>query len=112
MISDSIVIVISPRKTAYYGATFPGRRNFYLRTGMGFANIQRVIGFLVAASSLMMLPPVLVSLFYGDGSHMLFLISAAIYLAVGLLIFMPVRNETLELRLRDGFLVVTCSLLG
>jgi trk system potassium uptake protein TrkH len=79
---------------------------------MGFANIQRVIGFLVAASSLMMLPPVLVSLYYGDGTHMIFLISAAIYLVVGLLIFMPVRHETRDLRLRDGFLVVTCSWLA
>ncbi len=79
---------------------------------MGFANIQRVIGFLVAGSSLMMLPPVLVSLYYGDGTHMIFLISAAIYLVVGLLIFMPVRNEARELRLRDGFLVVTCSWLA
>jgi len=79
---------------------------------MGFANIQRVIGFLVAASSLMMVPPVLVSLYYGDDTYMLFLISAAIYLMAGLLIFVPVRHHKSELRLRDGFLVVTCSWLA
>jgi len=79
---------------------------------MGFANIQRVIGFLISASSLMMLPPVLVSLYYGDETYTLFLISAAIYLVIGMLIFLPVRNNTRELRLRDGFLVVTCSWLA
>jgi len=79
---------------------------------MGFANIQRVIGFLVASSSLMMVPPILVSLYYGDGTHMLFMISAMIFLAVGMMIFLPVRNEKRELRLRDGFLIVSCSWLA
>jgi len=79
---------------------------------MRFANIQRVVGFLVAGSSLMMLPPILVSLYYNDGTYMLFLISAAIYLVLGLLIFIPVRHNKRELRLRDGFLVVTCSWLA
>lgn len=54
----------------------------------------------------MMLPPVLVSLFYSDGTASLFLISAAMLLALGLLIYLPVRQATQELRLRDGFLIV------
>ncbi len=79
---------------------------------MGFGNIQRVIGFLIAASSLMMVPPLLVSLYYGDGTHMLFLESAAIFLLAGMFIFIPVRHHKQELRLRDGFLVVTCAWLA
>ncbi len=73
---------------------------------MGFSAVQRVIGFLIAGSSLMMLPPILVSLFYSDGSTALFLISAAILLALGLAIYFPVRNAKKELRLRDGFMIV------
>jgi len=79
---------------------------------MGFAGVQRIIGFLIAGSSLMMLPPVLVSWWYEDGTATLFLISAAILLMVGVIIYMPVRLATRELRLRDGFLVVVSSWLA
>lgn len=43
---------------------------------------------------------------------MLFMISAMIFLAVGMMVFLPVRNEKRELRLRDGFLIVSCSWLA
>jgi trk system potassium uptake protein TrkH len=79
---------------------------------MGFSAVQRVVGFLIASSSLMMLPPVLVSLWYGDGTTALFLMSAAILLATGLLIYYPVRGATQDLRLRDGFLIVVSSWLA
>ncbi len=79
---------------------------------MGFSAVQRVIGFLIAGSSLMMLPPVLVSFFYGDGTATLFLGSAALLLTIGLLIYFPVRNAHQELRLRDGFLIVVSSWLA
>jgi len=79
---------------------------------MRFAGIQKVIGSLLMGSSLMMLPPVLVSLYYHDGAYQLFLDSAGIFLIIGLLIYIPVRQEKRELRLRDGFLVVTCSWLA
>ncbi|MCW8926834.1 MAG: TrkH family potassium uptake protein [Xanthomonadales bacterium] len=79
---------------------------------MRFAGIQKVIGFLLIASSLMMVPPVLVSLYYHDGTYKLFLDSAGIFLLLGLLVYLPVRHEKRELRLRDGFLVVTCSWLA
>jgi len=78
---------------------------------MRFANIQRVIGFLVIGSSLMMLPPVLVSLYYADGTAGLFLKSAGIFLVLGLMIYLPVRKERRELRIRDGFLIVASSWL-
>jgi trk system potassium uptake protein TrkH len=79
---------------------------------MGFSAVQRVVGFLIAGSSLMMLPPVLVSLWYEDGTATLFLISAAILLAAGLLIYYPVRKVDQDLRLRDGFLIVVCAWLA
>jgi len=78
---------------------------------MGFAGVQRIIGFLIAGSSLMMLPPVLVSWWYDDGIANLFLICSALLLLTGVLVYMPVRNAFRELRLRDGFLVVVSSWL-
>ncbi len=79
---------------------------------MGFSAVQRIIGFLIAGSSMMMLPPVLVSLFYGDGTATLFLVSAALLLTIGLMIYFPVRHAHQELRLRDGFLIVVSSWLA
>ena len=79
---------------------------------MGFSAVQRVVGFLIAGSSLMMLPPVLVSLWYHDGTETLFLVSAGILLAAGLVIYYPVRKATQDLRLRDGFLIVVCAGAG
>lgn len=71
--------------------------------------VQKVVGFLIAASSLMMIPPVLVSLWYRDGTADLFLVCAGILLLTGLLIFLPVRTTRQDLRLREGFLVVVVS---
>lgn len=79
---------------------------------MRFAAIQKVIGFLIMGSSLMMLPPVLVSLFYDDGVYRLFLESAGFFLGMGLLIYLPVKQQRRDLHLRDGFLIVTCSWLA
>jgi len=78
---------------------------------VGFSGVQRVIGFLIAGSSLMMLPPVLVSWWYRDGTANLFLISAVILLLTGVVIYLPVREVQRDLRLRDGFLVVVSSWL-
>lgn len=79
---------------------------------MRTAAIQKVIGFLIMGSSLIMLPPVLVSLYFDDGAYRVFLDSAGIFLVMGLLIYLPVKRERRDLHLRDGFLVVTCSWLA
>jgi trk system potassium uptake protein TrkH len=71
--------------------------------------VQKVVGFLIAASCLMMLPPVLVSYWYGDGTAFLFLLSAGILLLTGLVVYYPVHTTRQELRLREGFLVVVLS---
>ena len=73
---------------------------------MRLSAIQRILGFLIASSSLMMAPPALVSWIYNDGTMSLFFTSAGILLATGLLIFFPVRHVRRELRLHDGFLIV------
>ncbi len=76
------------------------------------ATVQRILGFLIAGASLMMLPPVLVSLWYEDGTAGLFLASAVILFVVGMAIFLPVRTVHEELRLRDGFLIVVSCWLS
>ena len=53
-----------------------------------------------------MLPPVVISLIYGDGSVSAFIQGFAVTLIAGAIIWYPVRKENRELRLRDGFVVV------
>jgi trk system potassium uptake protein TrkH len=74
---------------------------------MSFRAIQRILGLLLMVFSLTMLPPVGVSLHYGDGSHMAFVAAAAWLIVVGGLIWWPARRDRRDLRLRDGFVVVT-----
>jgi len=76
------------------------------------AAIQRILGFLIAGASLMMLPPAVVSWWYQDGTAELFLTSAIILFITGMAIFLPVRNVQEDLRLRDGFLIVTICWLS
>ncbi len=68
---------------------------------------QRIVGLLAMIFSLAMLPPLAVSLFYADGEHWNFAFSAAAILGIGTLIWLPVRRVRRDMRLRDGFLVVT-----
>ncbi|MBT3196401.1 MAG: potassium transporter [Gammaproteobacteria bacterium] len=68
--------------------------------------IQRILGLLLMIFSLSMAPPVAVSLLYKDGATLPFLLSFAITLISGYIIWRPVRGIKKELRIRDGFLVV------
>jgi trk system potassium uptake protein TrkH len=74
---------------------------------MSFRAIQRILGLLLMVFSLSMLPPVGVALFYGDGGFAAFLAAFGWLLAVGAAIWWPVRHDRRDLRLRDGFVVVT-----
>ncbi len=76
------------------------------------ATVQRILGFLVASASLMMIPPALVSLWYQDGTTGLFMLSAVILFITGMAVFLPVRHVREELRVRDGFLVVAVCWLS
>ena len=71
-----------------------------------FAAVQKVLGLLLMLFSFTMLPPALVSLIYGDGAGLPFIIAFGVILGVGLLIWLPVARVSKDLRLRDGFLVV------
>ena len=68
--------------------------------------IQRILGFLLMLFSFTMLPPALVGVFYGDGAVIPFLIAFAILLVAGLVLWLPVKSDRKDLRLRDGFIVV------
>jgi len=74
---------------------------------MSFRAIQRILGLLLMVFSLTMLPPVGVSLYYGDGTYAAFLAAFAWLVAVGAAVWWPARRDRRDLRLRDGFVVVT-----
>mgnify|MGYP001828968243 CR=1 FL=1 len=74
--------------------------------------VQRILGLLLMVFSLSMLPPVLVSLWYGDGAHGHFGVAFLVILALGFLVWLPVSKSRREMRLRDGFLVVVCFWAG
>lgn len=76
--------------------------------------IQRILGLLLMAFSLSMLPPVGVSLYYDDGSLHAFLAGFAVVAAAGFVLWLPARTEYREMRARDGFVVVAgfWSVLG
>lgn len=73
--------------------------------------IQRVLGIIVAVSSLSKLPPAVLGYALGDGTGHVFLSSFALSCLIGLALWLPVRRINYQLRLRDGFLVVTLTWL-
>ena len=73
---------------------------------MNWTVVQRILGLLLMIFSLTMLPPILVSIIYGDQSWLSFAEGFGLTFAAGALLWLPVRHERKELRLRDGFLVV------
>lgn len=72
---------------------------------MHFAIIAKVLGILLMLFSLTIFPPILVSVWYSDGSHLAFLLAFAITFTTGLGLWFPVHNHRGDLRTRDGFLV-------
>ena len=73
---------------------------------MHFAIIQRIMGQFLMLFSITLLPPVLIDLLYQEGAAKAFFYSYLFLLAVGFLLFLPVKNKKADLRLRDGFVVV------
>jgi len=68
--------------------------------------ILKVVGIMLTLFSVAMLPPVGVSLYYGDGGHGAFLISFAVTLGTGLACGLAAIGERRDLRVREGFVVV------
>lgn len=71
------------------------------------ATIQRIIGLLLMIFSFSMLIPIAVDILYQEGVWEPFLAAFASTISAGLVIWFPVRRVREELRLRDGFVVVT-----
>lgn len=69
-------------------------------------SIQRIVGLLLMAFSLAMLPPTAIGLFYQDGAVSPFAISFLILLVTGFILWTPVRNIRHDIRLRGGFIIV------
>jgi trk system potassium uptake protein TrkH len=67
--------------------------------------MQRVFGAIVALSSLVAVPPLLLAWLWKEPTELAFLESLLVIAAVGLVLWYPVRRAEYELRLRDGFLI-------
>jgi trk/ktr system potassium uptake protein len=74
---------------------------------MNLAMVQRILGMMLMIFSLTMLPPIGVSFLYGDGHWRPFALALLIVAGVGALLWLPARHARRELRLRDGFLIVS-----
>ncbi|MEH6557659.1 MAG: TrkH family potassium uptake protein [Oceanicoccus sp.] len=69
--------------------------------------IFRILGMLLMVFSLTLSTPLLISFWYGDGAYPAFLISFAITVTSGALMWMPFSKEKGDLRTRDGFLITS-----
>jgi trk system potassium uptake protein TrkH len=79
--------------------------------------IIRTLGVLFLLFSTTLLPPLGISLYYGDGEIEHFSVTFAIALIAGLVLWWPYRRDSHVIRSRDGFLIVALmwsamSLLG
>ena len=68
--------------------------------------VQRILGLMLIPFSLTMLPPLFLSLLYRDGESLNFAYTFLMILVAGTLLWLPVRNLRVELRLREGFMIV------
>jgi trk system potassium uptake protein TrkH len=68
--------------------------------------VTRLIGFFCMGFGLTMLVPIALSMVYDDGETAHFIDETSIFLVVGLLLWFPFRRRKVDLRRRDGFLVV------
>jgi trk system potassium uptake protein TrkH len=72
---------------------------------MQLAVIQRILGLLLIVFSFTQLPPMIVSLLYSDGELVAFFYAFAATLIIGIVLWLPVKNQKKDLRPRDGFIV-------
>ena len=73
---------------------------------MHLAVIQRVMGLFIMLFSFILLPPVMIDIYFQDDAGRTFFYSYLFLLALGFLLYFPVRNCPDDMRLRDGFVVV------
>ncbi|MFN2300461.1 MAG: TrkH family potassium uptake protein [Gammaproteobacteria bacterium] len=72
---------------------------------MNLLSVQRIVGLLLMLFSVTMLPPLIVSMIYEDGAWFAFVSGFVATLAIGTMVWLPVRKQHGDLRLRDGFLI-------
>ena len=72
---------------------------------MQFSVIARVLGLLMMIFSFTLVPPMLVSVIYQDGTLNAFLYALFITFGIGFLVWLPVRNHKQDLKTRDGFVI-------
>ena len=72
---------------------------------MHLSVIARVLGLLMMIFSLTLVPPMLVSALYEDGTLNAFLYALMITFGIGLAVWLPVRSHKQELKTRDGFVI-------
>ena len=68
--------------------------------------IFKIFGILLMLFSLSLLPPIVIGFIYNDGGTKAFMAVMGGLLLIGLLFWLPVRDYTKEMKIRDGFLVV------
>lgn len=73
---------------------------------MQYRTIIRILGLLVAMFSVTMIPPALVSLIFGDGSGLPFILAFLLCLITGLVFWYPNRDYRRDLRAKEGFFIV------
>ena len=74
-----------------------------------WAVIQRILGALLLALGGISAVPLLLSWWDADGTSTAFLDSLLLCTLLGLAVWLPVRNVREDLRLRDGFFIVTAT---
>jgi trk system potassium uptake protein TrkH len=75
-----------------------------------FRAIQRILGVIIVLSSMTKLPPALLALAWGEKeTPNVFFGSFLVSLLIGVALWLPVRRVNYEMRLRDGFLIVTMT---
>ena len=67
--------------------------------------MQRIFGAIIALSSLITVPPMIIAHYLGEPGQGAFVDSFVLIAAFGLLLWYPARNAQYDLRLRDGFLI-------
>ena len=72
--------------------------------------ILRLIGILLGLFSLLQIPPLLLGLFYADGTAWIFARSGLLILVLGVLLWLPARrHRPTHLGPRDGFLIAATT---
>jgi len=74
---------------------------------MRLAAVAKILGIFLMIFSFSMLSPILVSIYFQDGAELTFLPAFMITFLSGFFLWMPFRSYQRELKIRDGFLVVT-----